>query len=338
MTQHRHTADPEPSTGDLSHSLESPEQVAALIEFLDSPARAIAAVIVSPAKGTPRFPASPAELAKKLRGVADVYVLASAALSWELEENPQYRTYGGAVRVIGTPAHTTVIRTDGDPARALDRIVAAATAAGGRMPRVHAAHTGAREREHPDSRAADTAADRLAAEIDARRRAEKRAGEAESALSSARAEIAQLRAAMAAEAVPLFIDPEAQFRDDVTRSWLRQVAEPERSRWPLREFSVCPEFLDNLDFPQAPRRKIVEVVVDVLTRRAWEMSSRSVRAHGCGGPAGATGQVVRSDGAAGYRCNIRSNTAQAPRLVWWELTDGTVELVRASRHDDHVGM
>ena len=320
-----HQLDPELSDQDLTHWLVTTADVAELITFLTSPTRIVPVVVMSPERGN-RFPLAPDEVAEELREVAEVYALRSGELAWELDPHREYRTYGGAVRVIGGSAGSgTVIRTDGNLDRAFDRIIDVAEALARKMPRPHAVPTQA-----PEASTQDTD---LAKERAARKRAEDRAAAHAKDLTAARSEIVRLRAELDAETAPLFADPEEQFRDDIQRTWLRQVAEPERDQWPLRQFLVGPEFLDNLNFPQAPREKILEVVVDILTRRAYNMPARAVRPHGDGGPAGTNGQIIRGDGAAGYRCTIRANTPQAPRLLFWELTDGTVELARAGLHD-----
>lgn len=355
----------------LSIAIHTREEIADLIAHLDSPARTTPTVIVSPRNSSQLLGVSPRKLAEALIDRAKVYVITTAALAWALDERPEYRTYGGAVRVVGRAGSGEVIRTDREPDRIIDRIVAVVDAEASRMAPAPAPATEpdfeitptvaptpldlARRRtdrsavENPpcgteitslrgDLASAQQLVVILEAELDAEREArtsaEHRAAAAARELTAARAEIERLRAELAAEDSPLFSDPEEQFRDDVQRSWLRTVSESERKNYPLRGFRLGPEFLSSLEMPQAPRAKIVEVVVDVLTRRAYEMASRSVRPHGASGPAGVTGQIVRSDGATGYRANIRSNTPQAPRLMWWELTDGTVELALAGRHDD----
>jgi hypothetical protein len=316
---------PDISKPDLTHWLDTAADVADLIAFLGSPNRDIPVVVMSPDRER-RFPLAPEDVAEELRGVAVVYALSRGELAWELDPHREYRTYGGAVRIVGGSSTTgAVIRTDGHLDTAFNRIVNAAGSIARRMPQLHAVPAPAVTVSTTDTE--------LAKEREARKRAEDRAAAQAKDLTAARSEIARLRAEIAAENLPLFGDPEDQFRDDVQRTWLRQVTEPERDQWPLREFRVGPEFLNHLDFPQAPREKIIEVVVDVLTRRAYSMPSRSVRPHGDGGPAGTNGQIIRPDGAAGYRCNIRANTPQAPRLLFWELTDGTVELALAGLHD-----
>ncbi|MDQ1249135.1 MAG: hypothetical protein QG597_3509 [Actinomycetota bacterium] len=174
----------------------------------------------------------------------------------------------------------------------------------------------------------------LAAEREVRARAEREIARLRTQIQELGVTVDQLRADACDIALRLFSNPEEQFRDEVQRTWLRTVPEADRGTWALRDYQVGPDFLDSLDLPNTSRAKIVEVAVDVLTRRAYEMPSRSVHAHGDGGPAGTNAQIRRGDGATGYRANIRSNTPQAPRLLWWELTDGSVELVLAARHDD----
>ena len=325
--------DPATDTGDEDRSqlLATTLDVAELVELLTSPGRKRPTVIMSVAGNRNPYPLPPDEIADELNGIADVYVLATTRLAWELDGHPEFRTYGGAVRVIGADGFGAVIRTDGDLDSAFDRIVTVAEKAGRRM---HGSRVAPPAVLQPvPSREQDVVV-HLERERDKRVSAEERATAATRELAAARAEAERLRNELDALTAPLFSDPEEQFRDDVTRCWLRQIAEPERPRWALREFQVGPAFLDHLDMPQAPRVKILEVVVDVLTRRAFEMPSRSVRAHGNGGSAGVNGQMVRADGASAYRCNIRANTPQAPRLMWWELTDGTVELALAGHHDD----
>jgi hypothetical protein len=320
-----HQKDPDLSDPDLTRWMDTAADVAELISFLSSPTRDIPVVVMTPDREN-RFPLPPDDVAEELHGVAEVYALSRGELAWELDPYREYRTYGGAVRVIGGSSTTgAVIRTDGNVDAAFNRIINATGAIARKMPRLHAVPTPVVEVSDVDTE--------LVKEREARKRAENRAAAQAKDLTAARAEIVLLRAELAAETAPLFADPEEQFRDDVYRTWLRQVTEPEREQWPLRQYLVGPEFLDNLDLPQAPREKIIEVVVDVLTRRAYNMPARSVRPHGDGGPAGIHGQVTRDDGATGYRCNIRANTPQAPRLLFWELIDGTVELALAGLHD-----
>ena len=73
------------------------------------------------------------------------------------------------------------------------------------------------------------------------------------------------------------------------------------------------------------RNVVLTAAVDVLTGQASAKNGRRVhrqRVGRCGGAA----PLVRADGATGWRCDIRSNTPAAPRLLWWVLPDGRIEL------------
>lgn len=331
----------------LSVPLHTNEEIDELIARLDSPTRATPTVIVSTRNSGQMLGVSPRKLADRLGDRATVYVVTTAALAWRLDRRPEYRTYGGAIRVVGAAGSGEVIRTDRDPANVIDRVSDAVDAEIRRMssrPRTggipgpalpapcltpaptpldvlrrRAAHPADAPldtdpqtvHDGPDARPQTPVGDseierlrrgvellndaveagrravshlreelsesqqivvRLEAELDsereARTSAEHRAAAATRELTAARAEIERLRAELGSEHSPLFSDPEEQFRDDVQRTWLRTVSESERKNYPLRGFRLGPEFLGSLNIPQAPRAKIVEVVVDVLTRRA----------------------------------------------------------------------
>lgn len=76
-------------------------------------------------------------------------------------------------------------------------------------------------------------------------------------------------------------------------------------------------------------------MVDVLTGQASADNGRRVHRQRVR-QAGGTAPLVRADGVAGWRCDIRSNTPAAPRLLWWALPDGRIELARAAIHDDYA--
>lgn len=130
---------------------------------------------------------------------------------------------------------------------------------------------------------------------------------------------------------PVFEDDEEQFRSDATLAWLRMTPPSERAAWPMREYQVGPDFLGSWDDLSVDRARVVHVVVDMLTRRAYEMSSRAVHPQGetRGGK-----PTTRADGAIAYRAAIKRASPSAPRLLVWELCDGRVELARVALHDD----
>jgi hypothetical protein len=128
--------------------------------------------------------------------------------------------------------------------------------------------------------------------------------------------------------------PEQQFRYEIEQIWLWRYAETDRREQPLRPYRFGPDWLDSVDGSRiAQRRDVLDIVTDVLTGRAVEVAGRQVRPHKTHATGGAP-QLVRGDGATAWRCNIKNNTPAAPRMTWWKLPDGTVELGRVSLHDD----
>ncbi len=157
---------------------------------------------------------------------------------------------------------------------------------------------------------------------------------AERELVNLRGRVLELEAAVAelsAPARPVFDDPEKQLRHEIEQAWL--TSGPETERGILRQFTVGPDLLDDLTAHIIDRARTLRVVVDVLTRRAFTMPSREVHPFRTDESGGASAHT-RDDGATAYRASIKVNSPGAPRLMWWELPDGTVELARAAHHDD----
>lgn len=120
-------------------------------------------------------------------------------------------------------------------------------------------------------------------------------------------------------------DPAAQFRYEIEQHWLHTMSEKERNRCPLARYDIGPDFLGSLETLQVVGRKVVlAAVVDVLTGQASAKNGRRVHRQRVG-RGGATAPLVRADGATGWRCDIRSKTPAAPRLLWWALPDGLIE-------------
>ncbi|MEV0277392.1 hypothetical protein AB0I22_13555 [Streptomyces sp. NPDC050610] len=74
-------------------------------------------------------------------------------------------------------------------------------------------------------------------------------------------------------------------------------------------------------------------MVEVLTGRIADIPGRELhrmRTHTAGGAP----TRIRDDRAVAMRCNLKTNSPSAPRLMWWKLPDSTVELGRVAAHDD----
>jgi len=134
----------------------------------------------------------------------------------------------------------------------------------------------------------------------------------------------------------IYADPAVQFRYEIEQHWLSTLPEKERAAHPLAEYLLGPDFLDSLAALQVVRREaVLTAVVDVLTGQVSVKNGRRTHRQRVG-RGGGTAPLVRADGAAAWRCDIRNSTPAAPRLLWWVLPDGRIELAKAAVHDDHA--
>jgi hypothetical protein len=153
-------------------------------------------------------------------------------------------------------------------------------------------------------------------------------------------ELAEARSATAGREpsrIPtVFADPERQFCYEVEQLWLWTHPEAERAEYALAGFTAGPDWFESLAAIQVvDRGAVVAAVIDVLTGRAVVKNGRRVHRQRVG-KGGGTAPLTRADGAAAWRCDIRSATPAAPRLLWWVLPDGRIELAKAAVHDDSV--
>ncbi|WP_194421197.1 hypothetical protein [Microbacterium abyssi] len=131
------------------------------------------------------------------------------------------------------------------------------------------------------------------------------------------------------------VDPTADgIRIEIERTWGNRTAPGERERWPLREFSFGPAFIDSLDaLDENQLSKAVRACVDAITGRDREIPARELHRLRSG-EGGDDPYVVRSDGARCWRSSIEQNAPGARRLHYWELAGGVIELSRVVHHDD----
>lgn len=133
---------------------------------------------------------------------------------------------------------------------------------------------------------------------------------------------------------PVFSDPSKQLEHEIYLAWLTRYPESLREEYPLRGYVFGVDFVESVNDPKfelATRAQIVAACVDVITKRAFRITSREAHAHG----EHATTQATRADKAYAYRATIVAKPG-APRLLWWEkVADGSVELARVAHHDDY---
>ncbi|HEX2174504.1 MAG TPA: hypothetical protein VHG70_01225 [Nocardioidaceae bacterium] len=136
---------------------------------------------------------------------------------------------------------------------------------------------------------------------------------------------------------PSFPDPEEQFRFEVHLAWARRIPSGEKAARPLGRYEIGPQFLDSVDAINGiSRDKIVDVVVELATGIAVELTGREVHPLRIDG-GGSSPQVVRADdGAGAWRVSLQRDTPQARRLHYWQRYDGTIELSRVALHDDYT--
>jgi hypothetical protein len=320
------------------------EQASDLVAEVFDPSRILPLIIVttSPRHGDKPL-LDPAELGERLKGRADVAVLDDQAASWALDAAlpEKWRTYGGYVRIFLADAseqdraerHPLIYVSPGRSANAIRHIVT----------RIHsiASVWTSQTASTPDIGAPDRSTARL---VEENRQLLTRLDLATKDLAAARRDKRELQVKVrelknlhgSALTLPptVYAEPEEQFRYEIEQIWLWRYTETERRDWPLRHYRFGPDWVDSVDGTRiAQRRDVLDIVTDVLTGRAVEVAGRQVRPHKTHATGGAP-QLVRGDGATAWRCNIKNNTPAAPRMTWWKLADGTVELGRVSLHDD----
>ena len=123
-------------------------------------------------------------------------------------------------------------------------------------------------------------------------------------------------------------------RFEIERTWGNRTAPGERGRWPLRDYTLGPDFIDSLSpLDEGQLSKAIRTCVDAITGRDREIPARELHRLRTG-EGGGDSYVVRQDGARCMRSSVEQNVAGARRLHYWELPGGGVELGRIVLHDD----
>ena len=152
--------------------------------------------------------------------------------------------------------------------------------------------------------------------------------------ASRRARDLEASAAVGAGDGRLFADPAEQLDFEIRLAWARRTAPGEKSGLPLCPYRLGESFLaswaavDGID-----RQKVIDVLVDVLTGRVYEVNGRDAHQLRVS-EAGRAPGVTRADGATCWRVSLQHKAPQARRLHFWRLVDGTVELSSVRLHDD----
>lgn len=326
-----------------------PSQVPGLVDEIVAPARQRPILLITPA-GTRRGPRiQPAHLPSHIQAMADIRVLDSSAAVLRLSDllPKGLRVYGGAARIYwpqlslshGPQQHPVILAfEDTDPAEPLREITAALdhwqppaayddwgsgtlTGRGQKLRRLHREVSRARDDATRADRRAETAEQRAEA-------AEREGCRLRHQLERLQAEHARLTTARR----PVFADPLHQLHHELHLCWLDTVPEPEREQAPLRTYTVGPDLIESLDTDLVPRARIIRVIVDVLTGAVYTHPGRATHRQRVT-PAPGSSPLIRADRATAWRCAVKTNAPAAARLLWWQLSDGSIELDRVIRHE-----
>ncbi|MGW1616765.1 hypothetical protein ACWCQZ_46745 [Streptomyces sp. NPDC002285] len=289
------------------------------------------------------------QLQQQLGEIAEIAVMADDAASWVLSKHlARLSAWGGAVRVYCPDATAAdsferhpLLRVDPRrPHVALAQITAQVRAAAGLTASVRApliALPAPAPSPERDAVRWDAERDRLADQLADRDRLRR---EKDATIAELRREVQRLTKKLRAgpgagpDTAVVYADPERQFRYEVEQHWLTSVPESEREVRALAGYRLGRDWLASLEAIElVGRRKILDVVVDVLTGRVVDVTARRVRRMRSS-DGGGSAPRVREDGAVAWRCDIKHRTASAPRLMWWKLPDGAIELGRVAPHDD----
>ena len=326
-----------------------PSQVPGLVHDILAPTRQRPILLITPTgtRSGPRI--HPDQLQPHIQALADIRILASTAAELRLSDMlpKELHVYGGAARIYwpqlslchGLQQHPVILAfEDTDPAAPLAQITAALDSwrlAAGQN------HWGSEaltvrgqklRRLHRDLSRAQEVATRAEHRAEA---AEQQAKTTERECCRLRNQLVRLQAdhtRLTAPPLPVFADPVRQLRHELHLCWLETVPEPDREQAPLRNFSVGADLMASLDIDLVPRARIIRVMVDVLTGAVYTHPGRATHRHRVTAAAGSP-PMTRADKATAWRCAVKTNAPAAARLLWWQLTDGTIELDRVIRHE-----
>ena len=166
---------------------------------------------------------------------------------------------------------------------------------------------------------------------------ERRANRAEHELKSTKSRLRKAgnkASTPASDGRPVFADAEQGFRYLVLTRWATRTPANEQASRPLPEFRLGPTFLDSLGRLEGIKvEKVADVVVEIVTGRASQLSSRELHRLRTG-MGGDDPVRTRPDGATAWRASLQVNTPSARRLHYWTLPTGEIELARVTTHDD----
>lgn len=123
--------------------------------------------------------------------------------------------------------------------------------------------------------------------------------------------------------------PHETFTEDVAVRWVDLYMQPGGA---LPAFSVGKGFEDSIrECELVDRDLVVDVAAKLVAGLTGSLDVHALRT----GKGGNDPQRVRAkDGARAFRCAVKRNSPGAPRLHYWKLAHGQIELAQVAHHDN----
>ncbi len=129
---------------------------------------------------------------------------------------------------------------------------------------------------------------------------------------------------------------EEWIREEIRAFWIANYTPDDRATFPLdrQPWRILPSFILTFQtLTDDGKDKAIKTATHIVTgRNAMEHITEDHPLRE--GDENSKPEVVRDDGALARRTYIESHTAQARRLHYWKLKDGSIELSRVGLHDD----
>jgi hypothetical protein len=127
------------------------------------------------------------------------------------------------------------------------------------------------------------------------------------------------------------MDTEERLQTLIAREWRAALNSEDRRYHPLTGYVLTPGFIESAEkLANPPLDRIAWVCAMIASNHAQALTGLALHPLGKGK---ATQQMLRADGAKGWRCALKRNTPAAPRLHYWVRKDGTIEFDSVGNHD-----
>jgi hypothetical protein len=127
------------------------------------------------------------------------------------------------------------------------------------------------------------------------------------------------------------MDTEERLQALIAREWRKSLNAEDRRYHPLTGYVLTPGFIESAEkLATPPLDRIAWVCAMIASNYAQALTGLALRPLVQGK---ATQQMVRADGAKGWRCALKRNTPAAPRLHYWVRKDGAIEFDSVGNHD-----